>query len=150
MAQFTITVPWQPTSPMALCCLIWADMLAMWCCLLGKVVANVQALLDSACEPAAHQPGMYTTFCDKPSAHFSCMFCAVINIHEAKLLEPVTSRQWNAWLLYHAKWDIACAIVVIHHDPFSFILFYFWCADIYRDHLFYITFISCQMCQWLY
>ena len=106
---------------MALCCLIWADMLAMWCCLLGKVVANVQALLDSACEPAAHQPGMYTTFCDKPSAHVSCMFCAVTNIHEAKLLEPVTSRQWNAWLLHNAKWDILCDCC---HTPWPFFIYF--------------------------
>ena len=30
--------------------------------------------------------------------HVSCMFCVIISIHTAKLLQPITSHERNAWL----------------------------------------------------
>jgi len=37
----------------------------------------------------------------------SHVFCAIINIHEAKLLQPITSHQLNAWLLRQIGFNLS-------------------------------------------
>jgi len=55
------------------------------------------------------------------------MFCAIVNIHEAKLLQPITSLQLSAWLLCHALGQYTCCFITQNYClpcPF-FIYIYF-------------------------